>query len=553
MRLTSKFATLAALVLVAASPVAAQRTRPDGWTDATHSNNVAPNYDVVFPQDTVNTITITIAPDEWTAMLDDMTQLAGEFGTGGGLGPGRMPGNFMPPDGQSFTPPDGMGENGFPGGRPGGQRGDFVPPQMPPDGFQFPPSGDMGQNGFPGGRGGMGGDIFNGRNPMWVAVDIEFNGITWPNVGMRFKGNSSLSGTWRSGIYKLPFKLDFDEFEDDYPEINNQRFYGFKQISFSSNWSDDSLLREKVTADVFRDAGLVASQTAFYAVYVDYGEGPVYFGLYTAVEVVEDTVIETQFSDGSGNVYKPEGRAATFAFGTFNPDELDKETNKSAADYSDVQALYDALHDPTRQSDPDAWRAKLEAVFDVDTFLRWLAANTIVQNWDTYGQMSHNYYLYNNPDTGLLTWIPWDNNMALSEGFNMGGRRGRGGGQPDTMPGGMMGGPMGGQPQASLSFDKAGVSAQWPLIRYLLDQPEYYAAYVDNLAEISEGAFAPTPMAETYTRLHTLIAPYVVGENGEQPRYTNLSSPEAFAQSLDSLIAHAQSRYEATQAFLAER
>ena len=44
----------------------------------------------------------------------------------------------------------------------------------------------------------------------------------------------------RQGILKLPFKLDFDEFEDDYPQIDNQRFYGFKKLSLKNNYDDQS-------------------------------------------------------------------------------------------------------------------------------------------------------------------------------------------------------------------------------------------------------------------------------------------------------------------------
>ena len=156
------------------------------------------------------------------------------------------------------------------------------------------------------------------QNPVWVEAEISFNNEIWQHVGIRFKGNSSLRSTWGSGSLKLPFKLDFDEFEDQYPETDDQRLYGFKQLSFSSGFHDESLLREKIAADVFREAGVPSAQTAFYAVSVDYGEGPVYLGLYTAVEVVDDTLIETQFSDDSGNVYKPEGMGATFAVNSFS-------------------------------------------------------------------------------------------------------------------------------------------------------------------------------------------------------------------------------------------
>src|SRR5690606_31230712 len=127
---------------------------------------------------------------------------------------------------------------------------------------------------------------------IYVPVTVVFEDQTWTNVGLRFKGNSSLRSTWERGNLKLSMRLDFDQFEDDDPSIKNQRFYGFKQLALANGFSDDSLLREKVAADIFRAAGVPAAQTAFYAVYVDHGAGLVYFGLYTMTEIVDDTVIQ---------------------------------------------------------------------------------------------------------------------------------------------------------------------------------------------------------------------------------------------------------------------
>jgi alpha-L-fucosidase 2 len=64
-----------------------------------------------------------------------------------------------------------------------------------------------------------------------------------------------------------------------------------------------------------------------------------------------------------------------------------KKTNTSAADFSDVEAAVKALHAP--RNDPRAWRAALEARFDVESFLRWLAVNTVIENWDAYGGLAH--------------------------------------------------------------------------------------------------------------------------------------------------------------------
>jgi hypothetical protein len=55
----------------------ADTTHPTGWSEETHSKTADPNYEVVFPEDEVNTMTITIDPDDWQAMLDDMTATYG--------------------------------------------------------------------------------------------------------------------------------------------------------------------------------------------------------------------------------------------------------------------------------------------------------------------------------------------------------------------------------------------------------------------------------------------------------------------------------------------
>lgn len=444
-------------------------------SDYAHSDETEPDYGIVFPQDAVNTMSISISPENWQTMMDNMTELYGEFANHYNV--------QVPNEGQGVEPSPAVSSLSL--------------------------------------------DVT--ENPIWVEADIHFAGETWSHVGMRFKGSSSLASAWGSGNYKLGFRLNFDRFEDNYPEIDNQRFYGFDELSFSSNWSDASFLREKVTADIFREAGLVSAQTAFYAVYVDYGEGAIYFGLYTAVELIEDTVLDTQFSDNDGNLYKPEGIGATFAAGTFDEASFDKETNEDEADFSDIQALFAALHAESRISDPEAWRSELEAVFAVDTFMHWLAVNTLVQNWDTYGTMAHNYYLYNDPTTGQLTWIPLDNNMALSSEF--------GGGS-----GGM------GLDTSNLRLDSVG--ADWPLIRFLMDDPIYYALYVSYIDETINGAFEPSKMEATYRYYHELIMPYVIGENGEIENHGFLRSDEAFSQALDDLISHVNERYALAQDFL---
>lgn len=371
-----------------------------------------------------------------------------------------------------------------------------------------------------GAGGGPGSGDFAEEDPIFVPAEVFYEDKQWYRVGVRFKGNSSLQSSWQNGILKLSFKLDFDEFEDDYPQIDNQRFYGFKKLSLKNNFDDKSMLREKVAADVFRSAGLVGSHTAFYTLYVDYGDGPLYFGLYTLVEEVDDTVIDTQFSDNDGNLYKPDGDAASFAEGTYNEDEYVKKTNEDEADFSDVESLLAILHDDLRTTDSSTWRTNLEAVFDTDVFLKYLAVNTVIQNWDTYGRMTHNYFLYNNPDTGKLTWIPWDNNEALQHG-KMGG---------------------------SLPLDFSGLNtSEWPLIGYLYQDEVYKAQYDAYLQEVIDGAFNSSTMQSMYATYSALIEPYAISEVSG---YTFLNSSSDFQVAVNELNAHILERATAVSNYL---
>ncbi len=390
--------------------------------------------------------------------------------------------------------------------------------------------------GFPGGAeipdnagiqdgGGAAIDMSGGRNPIWKPCTLKFEDKVWYHAGVRFKGNSSLTSTWQSGIWKLPLRFDFDQFEDDYPEIENQRFFGFKKLSLSSNYRDSSFLREKVAADIFRDAGVPAPRTAFYRVYVNHGNGSEYFGLYTMVEIPADPMLDVYFGNSDGNLYKPEGTGATFA--TDDEASFDKENNEDEADWSDVKALFDALH--SSRADAAAWRAALEKTLNVDGFLRWLAVNTLIQNWDTYGRMSHNYYLYNNSENGLLNWIPWDNNEAL-KGSDIAG--------------------VGGNGAVSLSLDE--VTESWPLIRYLADDPTYRTKYVSFVKEAAQGAFEPKKMKAIYKTASELIRPYTVGAEGEKEGYTFLNNAEEFDTAIESLNTHVDSRYNEALQFLSE-
>jgi hypothetical protein len=521
-RASAAWALLACLALMACGG------RPDGWSDASHGENAAPNYDLVFPRDRVITLEIQIAPQDWQAMFDDMTEMAGPFGQTGRGNPqfGQQPqGPQVPQQGNAELACVGKAVGdactvGAVTGRcvAGGGVGQLLCAAEQPT-----------RGGQPNG-GGLNEDAeFFPRTPMFVQSTVTFGGAVWQHVGIRMKGNSTLSNSWSQGVYKLPWRLDFAEFGDSHPEVSGQRFHGFKLLSLTSSSMDSTFQREKLADDLLEEAGVPVGRSVFARVFIDRGAGRQYFGLYTMVEVPDHPMLGRVFGDASGNLYKPQGRPARWV--AFDREAFDKKTNKSTADWSDVEAAVQALN--ANRSDPASWRAGLEAVFNVNGFLRWLAMNTTIANTDAYGGMPHNYYVYANPrDRGRIQWVAWDHDLSFG-GFGGGGQQGQAGApQQGAPPQGGPGPNAGFAQSSSASVFHDGDSADWPLIRFLLDDPTYRAAYRAHLADIVSRVFVPEQVNARLRQRRDLIAPFVLGLEGEQAGYTFLTSPTAFDEAL---------------------
>ena len=128
-------------------------------------------------------------------------------------------------------------------------------------------------------------------------------------------------------------------------------------------------------------------------------------------------------------------------------------------------------------------KTDIESVLDIDSALKYIAANTVLGSYDSYsGQFAQNYYLYE--QNGKFTVIPWDYNMSFG-GFGQGGNA----------------------TAIDLDTPVSGISMESrPLINNLLSVSEYkekYYQYVEELTAYLE------KMPERVTALAAIIRPYV--------------------------------------------
>jgi spore coat protein H len=280
---------------------------------------------------------------------------------------------------------------------------------------------------------------------IWVPADIETDGRVWKNVGVRLKGNWSLRSAWTSKNYALPFRINTDKFEDSLPETKNQRFYGFKKISLFNAVQDASGIRGAVAGSIFRQSGVVAPLSVPVRLVIKFGDTTKEVGAYEMVEIPDNPLLNRYFKNDSGNLYKPESKLDQYVASQWVDEDV-------PGDRTDVKNLISVINAGNRTSDTATWHRNLEAVLDVDGFLRWLATSTVIMNWDAYGVYAHNYYLFN--DKGRFRWITFD--FGNSFNYTMGSR-------------------------TSIWFDEPASpfapQGPWPLIKNLLADKNYCEAY----------------------------------------------------------------------------
>ena len=133
----------------------------------------------------------------------------------------------------------------------------------------------------------------NAEDKDYIACDLVIDGETYPETAIRAKGNSSMSMVDRDGKYS--FKIEFDHFRDD-------TYYGLDKLNLNNLIMDDSCVRDYLVYRMMDEFGVDSPLVSYVFLTVN-GED---FGLYLAVEGVEDSFLERNYGSIDGDLYKPD-------------------------------------------------------------------------------------------------------------------------------------------------------------------------------------------------------------------------------------------------------
>jgi len=122
--------------------------------------------------------------------------------------------------------------------------------------------------------------LSNATAEQYYSCDVEINGETLYNIGIRPKGNTSLSSIASdldNDRYSL--KLEFDQYE------SQQSYYGLDKLILNNNFADATNMKEAIIYDMFQYIGAQASLYNYAKISIN-GE---YWGVYLALEAVEES------------------------------------------------------------------------------------------------------------------------------------------------------------------------------------------------------------------------------------------------------------------------
>lgn len=226
-------------------------------------------------------------------------------------------------------------------------------------------------------------------------AQVTIDGTTLPQVGIHKKGFfGSLDST------KPSLKLTLDQV------VANQEYLGLKKITLNNSHQDPAYVRQCLAYETFAAAGIVVPRCNFAHVHVNGTD----MGVYVNVETIDKRLIKKRYTDATGTLY--EGTLSDFRtnwIGTFDP----KAGSGSSAD---LQPLADVLETASDTTLP----AALAPYLDLDRFMTFWAMEVITNHWDGYDNDHNNFFVYKDPSTGKLDFIPWGPDATFQPGVTFG-------------------------------------------------------------------------------------------------------------------------------------
>ena len=150
---------------------------------------------------------------------------------------------------------------------------------------------------------------------VYAACTLVIDGEKYGNVAIRGKGNTSLTSVASYGNNRYSFKVEFDHYQSG-------SYHGLDKLSLNNLIQDATYLKDYLSYTLMGKMGVASPLCSFVQINVN-GEP---WGLYLAVEGVEESFLQRNYGKEIGDLYKPDslsfgggqGNGKNFSFSNLN-------------------------------------------------------------------------------------------------------------------------------------------------------------------------------------------------------------------------------------------
>lgn len=151
------------------------------------------------------------------------------------------------------------------------------------------------------------------QSEEYSVCSVVIDGESYKNVGIRGKGNTSLSSVAQMGSSRYSFKVEFDQYD------STKSYHGLDKLSLNNLIQDNTMMKDYLTYQMMNAFGAASPLCSFAYITVN-GED---WGLYLAVEGVEDAFLQRNYGSDHGELYKPD--SMSFGGGRGNGRDFDMD------------------------------------------------------------------------------------------------------------------------------------------------------------------------------------------------------------------------------------
>ena len=173
------------------------------------------------------------------------------------------------------------------------------------------------------------------QNEEYSVCNVLIDGEAYTNVGIRGKGNTSLSTVSSMDSNRYSFKIEFDQYD------NTKSYYGLDKLCLNNIIQDNTYMKDFLAYQLMEEFGVDAPLCSYVYITVN-GED---WGLYLAVEGIEDGFLQRNYGSDYGELYKPD--SMSFGGGRGNG----KDFNMEDFDFSQLENFGFGRQDSNENSD----------------------------------------------------------------------------------------------------------------------------------------------------------------------------------------------------------